>query len=1331
MKRLNYLLVLLTAIIIAVSTSTNLLAQPVHFTFTTTDAIQAMTILVPTAANPKIGDTPLANGDEIGVFVRGFCVGASVWNGTSNITITVWPESQGVPGAKPGDLLSFRVWDHVEDIEYSSVTVQYTEGAPFFSWDGNFAISGFSGLSSLVGAKKPGKPTFTNPTNNQEGVALNGSLTWNAAQGANTHTVQLSTVNTFASTILNTSGNFTSIPYSALSHNTTYFARALGTNDEGDGDWETISFKTLLATPTLISPADAVKGLNEGSVTLSWNGVAGATSYDVEISTSPDFTANLATAVTSNTSINLPTLNNFTQYYWRVKAKDGGNTSAFSTSRNFTTRVGTTTITNPANNATGVAVSGNLEWTAVSGATSYDVQLVKSPSTVIFSVNVAATQTGYSNLVNFSDYIVRVTARNADGIGDMVTGNFRTILGVPTLNAPANNSFNAPLSGNISWNAVSGATDYDYQIATDAGFNTIVASNNGVAGLTAAYAGFVNNTKYYWRARANNAEGTSAYSSAFAFTTLLGNVTLATPANNATQVSLNPTLTWNALEGATNYHLQVSTNSGFTAIVYENTAVGGTSQALTNLNGKTNYFWRVKGYNANNEGGFSSTFLFTTELSKVNLTSPANGAQGIIAASGTLNWQAQGGATGYDLLVSKNSNLSSPVINTSTVSASYNYAGLDNDATYYWAVRSKDSEGVGPYSDTWSFGTQIPAPTLLTPANGAVNVVLQGNATWNAVAGATSYEIQIATDAAFTNILFQQSGINGTTVAYTGLDNAKLHYWRVRGYKNAGAGFWSGTFTFTTMSLAAPNLVFPSNNSIDLYSNVTLVWGSVNDATGYNVRIATDPNFINVVAQGNNLGTTSFDVTSLFTNRDFYWQAQTIGLQGTSNWSDAFTFRTLHVPVINGEETVCETRTYTYSTNVSPLVDYQWSVTGGTIVGSSTGTSVTVAWGAAGAGTVKLTRSSAVWGSYTDSKTLNVTKEAIDDVVITITAHTHFENKACPNEVVSFTSSLGSAGTFSYVWTLNGNIVSTTDGFDYRFTTTGNQTIVLTVEGDGCEGGSKTLVLNVDENCPVTILNDDNVYACKGDSPQLMTNVFGGSGQFTYAWSPAADFVNATVESPIVISSNFAKSFTLTVKDVVTNLQYTDILYLLLKPTPNVTFTPTRVNVYNANPVDLTDPGFVTVNITNGTAPFDYFWRYNNGTPISDPTEVYPVLGTNNYFLYVADANGCKSEEKRFRVVRYPSKLIGEILTGLNGDGIVISYPNPVVDELNIFAEFETESNARLRIVNLLGQEVFSQPLGSISIYDGSFNLSHLSSGAYTLIVETDTDMFVKTFIKY
>ena len=89
--------------------------------------------------------------------------------------------------------------------------------------------------------------------------------------------------------------------------------------------------------------------------------------------------------------------------------------------------------------------------------------------------------------------------------------------------------------------------------------------------------------------------------------------TLSSPTDGATDISLPPTLIWNASTDATSYTLQVSTNSNFTSFDYNQIGLTETSQTVSGLNATTHYYWRVNAMNGNGTSGWSSVWNFTTE----------------------------------------------------------------------------------------------------------------------------------------------------------------------------------------------------------------------------------------------------------------------------------------------------------------------------------------------------------------------------------------------------------------------------------------------------------------------------------------------------------------------------------------------------------------------------------------------------------------------------------------------------------------------------------------------------------------------------------------------
>ncbi len=90
----------------------------------------------------------------------------------------------------------------------------------------------------------------------------------------------------------------------------------------------------------------------------------------------------------------------------------------------------------------------------------------------------------------------------------------------PTLSSPANGSSGNPLNPTLTWNGVSGATSYQLQVSTNSSFSALIVDAGGLASTSYSMSGLVNNTLYYWRVNATNANGTSGWSTAWSFTTV-------------------------------------------------------------------------------------------------------------------------------------------------------------------------------------------------------------------------------------------------------------------------------------------------------------------------------------------------------------------------------------------------------------------------------------------------------------------------------------------------------------------------------------------------------------------------------------------------------------------------------------------------------------------------------------------------------------------------------------------------------------------------------------------------------------------------------------------
>jgi hypothetical protein len=194
---------------------------------------------------------------------------------------------------------------------------------------------------------------------------------------------------------------------------------------------------------------------------------------------------------------------------------------------------------------------------------------------------------------------------------------------VPTLASPANNAKVSGPSPLFDWNdsTVPAGTDFDHyeiQIATDNGFVNTVHDNNlaGIANSQDDSAALAGGTTYYWRVRAINTLGqASSWSNVRSVRIKFAGPALLSPGNGTTASSLTPTFTWDTVNGATVYTIQVSKNSAFSGAKVVNTTTTDPFYILgASLQPGVTYYWRVRAQSPNTygPGDWSAVFTFTT-----------------------------------------------------------------------------------------------------------------------------------------------------------------------------------------------------------------------------------------------------------------------------------------------------------------------------------------------------------------------------------------------------------------------------------------------------------------------------------------------------------------------------------------------------------------------------------------------------------------------------------------------------------------------------------------------------------------------------------------------
>ena len=193
--------------------------------------------------------------------------------------------------------------------------------------------------------------------------------------------------------------------------------------------------------------------------------------------------------------------------------------------------------------------------------------------------------------------------------------------------------------------------------------------------------------------------------------------------------------------------------------------------------------------------------------------------------------------------------------------------------------------------------TPPPAPDLVSPPDGAVNVSLQPTLTWNTASTATAYRLQVAQDSLFGLPVFDDSTLTGTSRQVGPLAQSTLYYWRVRGKNSGGSGPYSSTFRFTTTQTPpAPVLISPADSATRVPSSSTFVWSLVGGATSYHLQIATEPTFTSLVVNDSTISNTTRTVSSLPYSAILMWRVRARNSSGASEFSPPRVFTVMQEP---------------------------------------------------------------------------------------------------------------------------------------------------------------------------------------------------------------------------------------------------------------------------------------------------------------------------------------------------------------------------------------------------------------------------------------------------
>ncbi len=732
----------------------------------------------------------------------------------------------------------------------------------------------------------PGQATNPSPANGATNVSVNADISWTAGSGADSHDVYFGQDSTPDSGEFQGNQTGTTFDPGTLANDTTYYWRIDEVGDGGTTTGNVWSFTTAPVPPpgqaSSPSPADGATGVNVDA-DVSFSAGSGATSHDVYFGdvTSPPFVGNQ-----TGTTYDPGTLNELTTYYWQIdEVGDGGTTTGDTWS--FTTASTACTQDYCISNASSApTIDGSIDsvWAeastdsitnVINGTVSSDSDLsgawraLWDNSNLYYLVEITDDALNNDSTDPWDDDSVEIfiDADNSKGTSYDGVNDYQYVFrwNDGTVHLGTNSATNTT---GVVFDMVSVSGGYNFELsipwstlgATPAGGNLIGTDVH----VNDDDDGGGRDGKKAWFATADNSWSDPSTFATASLTggggpTPPGQASNPSPANGASDQSVNVDLSWTAGTDATSHNVYFGQDSTPDSGEFQGNQ-GGTTYDPGALANDTTYYWRIDEVG---DGGTTTgnVWSFTTEAAGPG---PGNGtgltgdyydnmdftAFALTRTDATVNFNWGSGspdpAIGVDTfsvqwtgqvepmysetytfyttsddgvrlwvngqLIIDNWTDHGPTENSGTISLS---AGVKYDiamdfyengggavAELRWSSASQAYEII-PQSQLYESAPSPPGQaTNPNPANGASSVSTGADLSWTAGAGATSHDVYFGQDSTPDSGEFQGNQ-SGTTYDPGTLAENTTYYWRIDSV-NAVGTTTGNVWSFTTTSGAPP-----------------------------------------------------------------------------------------------------------------------------------------------------------------------------------------------------------------------------------------------------------------------------------------------------------------------------------------------------------------------------------------------------------------------------------------------------------------------------------------------------------------------------------------------
>ncbi len=750
--------------------------------------------------------------------------------------------------------------------------------------------SGASGFSNTITiqliAADPANVNITSVSQNDMTVS------WDVSFGVDHYLLDVSENSLFTSYVTgyeNAVVNGTSTNVSGLTGGTNYFVRVSAVNTSGESGHSGVeSTITIPMDPV----ASAATNISQTGFTANWNTVVGEDQYLLDVSQSSDFSTYLPgyeQKQLTGVSEVLTGLNSGETYYYRVAAQNSAGQSGYSEVQEVLL------IPSDPSGLSSMNISQagfDLTWDEMTGAEQYHLDISPQSDFSSFvegyeNATITGTTHAVSGLSSGLTYYCRVSASN--NTGESGHSSVEQVLLIPAdPNALSPTDLNE-VSFVANWESVTGASSYLVDVAEDNAFSTMLPGyhQKEVSGTSSLVEGLIAGNTYFYRVIAKNESGNSGYSGVIS-ALLAPSVPENLQVSDIGQTSYH--LSWDAVNGADHYFLDIATDELFTDLVsnYSNKQVNGTSESISGLSAGIQYFARVRSGNetaTSTSSASTQTLLIPTEPSDLV-------ASAITQAAFTIAWSDVTGSDGYLLDISTSSTFDVYVDGfegATITSNSTTISNLTSGDTYYCRLKAYNESGQSGYSEVLEV-LMIPDET----GQPGISDITQTAATisWEEQLGTDVYLVDLALDDSFNELVLSDEPSSDTFMMLESLTPGENYFVRVRTQNQSGISDYSAVASFYTI---------PADPTLQVATEITqsgfiVSWEPVLGAEHYYLDVSRDETFNNLLEDYNHLlvNGTSQQVSGLNAGETYYVRVSSYNESGESGTSA--TIETILIP---------------------------------------------------------------------------------------------------------------------------------------------------------------------------------------------------------------------------------------------------------------------------------------------------------------------------------------------------------------------------------------------------------------------------------------------------